>query len=333
MHNYALSFCLVLGLSAATAPTGLAADPSAAAALLTGEPLRRALAEPVGISWSGRTFGEAIDSLVRTQRLSIVVDRRIDPSRTFDWSSDGTPLERLLETFAAKHDCGVVWIGPTAYITPKATAAALPQTLADRNAEANALAADLRTALASRRSLAWNDLTEPRVVLESLAAEAKLRWTNLDVVPHDLLRGIATPPLSLVERLTLAAAEFGMTYSVDPTKRTITLRAPPATVKGTPTAKPPHPVVPANASPGVQVYTLKVQDVPLSKLVAVLRDKHGLKIRFDDEAIRRAGLSIDKMTAVDVTQATLESLLDQAAAPLGLTAKREGAEVVIRPQP
>lgn len=330
MHRFALIACLILGLTAAAAAAGLGAEPTAAS-WLTGEPLRRALAEPIGVSWSGRTLGEALDSLARTQRISIVLDRRIDPNRTVEWSADGTPLGRLLEALAAKHDCGVAWIGPTAYVAPISTAAALPQVLAERNAEANAPSADIRTSFAARRSLMWNDLAEPRGVLEQLAAEARLRWTNLDVVPHDLLRGISTPPLSLVERLSLVAAGFGLTYSVDSSARTITLRPLPSASGTAPSAKPPHPAAPVKAATGVQVYTLKVQDVPLSKLVAVLRDKHGLKIRFDDEAIRRAGLAIDKPTAVDVTQASLESLLDQAAAPLGLAAKRVGDTVVIGP--
>jgi hypothetical protein len=302
--------------------------------LLIGDSLRRALAEPVGVSWSGRTLGEALNSLARSQRISIVLDRRVDPNGAVDWSADGVPLSRLLETFAEKFSCGVIWLGPTAYVAPRSATAVLPQTLARCNAEANALPAELRTAFASRRSLTWNDLAEPRSVLEQLAGEARLHWTNLDTMPHDLLRGIATPPLSLVERLSLVTAGFGLTYVVDPSARTITLHPLPASSGITsPTPHSPPPAAPAKVAPGVQVYTLKIRDVPLSKLVAVLRDKHGLKIRFDDEAIRRAGLSVEKLTAVDVTQATLESLLDQAAAPLGLAANREGDAVVIGPRP
>ena len=85
---------------------------------------------------------------------------------------------------------------------------------------------ELRTALAARRPLVWVDSAEPRAVLEQLAGEIGLRWTNLDVVPHDLLYHVATPPLSLVERLSIVAAEFGFTFHIDAPARTIELRAP-----------------------------------------------------------------------------------------------------------
>ena len=51
-----------------------------------------------------------------------------------------------------------------------------------------------------------------------------------------------------------------------------------------------------------------------------------------EAAIAAAKLSLDPVTSVDVQQATLEMLLEQAAAPLGLTARRQGATVVIEPR-
>src|SRR5207249_652044 len=118
----------------------------------------------------------------------------------------------------------------------------------------------------------------------------------------------------------------------DAPARTIELRAPASNSGKTP---PPtsSPVAPAKGtSPGTQVYTLRIKDVPLAKLIDVLREKHGLDIRTNDEAIRGAGLSLERLTEVNVERATLEALLEQAAAPLGLTAKRVGDTVEIGPR-
>lgn len=318
------------------APLTFAVEP--AVPFVTGEGLRRTLADPIGVSWSGRTFRDALESISRNTHVSIVLDRRVDPSRSVEWSVPALPVGRLIEELAALHDCGVVWIGPTAYVTSRQNIAGIAQSLADRNAEFSGLPDDLRTAIAARRALNWNDLAEPRAVMESLAAEAKLRWTNSDVVPFDGLYHVATPPLSLVERLTLVGAGFGLTYRIDASARTISLvpiddapATPSMATKPTTIAKVPR-TPPGKASPGTQVHTLKVENVPLSTLVAVLRDKHGLKIRFDDEALRTAGLTTDRRTAVDVKDATLEALLEQAAAPLGMTAYRDGDTVVIGPR-
>jgi hypothetical protein len=233
---------------------------------------------------------------------------------------------------AARHECGVAWIGPTAYLAPTSVAASLPAAIAARNAEANQAADPLRAALAARRTLAWADLAEPRAVLEQLAAEAGLRPANLEIVPHDLLYRVSTPALSLVERLSLVAAGFDLTYHVDPTARTIEFRPLPAGIAKPPAGKPPAVAVANPAAPGVQVHTLRVENVPLGVLINVLRTKHGLKIRTDDEAIRAAGLTLDRLTSVNVQNATLEALVEQAAAPLGLTAKLVGDTVEVGPK-
>ena len=311
-----------------------AAEPT----FVTGEPLRQTLADPIGASWSGRTFRDALESISRTTQIAIVLDRRVDPSRSVEWSAPAVAVGRLLDELTALHDCAVVWIGPTAYVTPRQYAAGVAQSLAMRNAEFSKLPEDLRTAVAARRSLIWSDLAEPRAVLESLAAEGKLRWTNPDAVPFDALYHVATPPLSLVERLTLVGAGFGLTYRIDSAARAISMVPIDATATtNAATAKPAiHGKPPASpraiAPGGTQVYTLTIKEVPLSKLVEVLRAKHGLKIRFDDEALKAAGLTTDRHTAVDVRQASLEALLEQAAAPLGMTAKRDGDTVVIGPR-
>lgn len=79
------------------------------------------------------------------------------------------------------------------------------------------------------------------------------------------------------------------------------------------------------------LYTLKVKDVSLRKLIRVLQEKHDLKIEVDEAAIRAAKLSraLDEPTAVDVTKVTLVQLLQQAAAPLKLTARQVGDTVEI----
>lgn len=312
-----------------------AAEP---ATFVTGEALRRTLADPIGASWSGRTFRDALEAISRNTQVSIVLDRRVDPSSSVEWSAPALPVGQLIDELAALHGAQIAWIGPTALVTAKANVGGIAQALAERQAETAAWPVDLRTAAAVRRPLAWNDLAEPRGMLEALAAEAGLRWTNLDTVPFDLLYHVTTPPLSLVERLSLATAGFGQTYRIDAAARTITPVPLPAgavssTSVTTPSLKPKPPVaIPKSSPPGTQVYTLTIKDVPLAKLVEVLRVKHGLKIRFDDEALRAANLTTDRLTSVDAKSATLEAMLEQAAAPLGMTARRDGDTVVIGPK-
>ncbi len=77
---------------------------------------------------------------------------------------------------------------------------------------------------------------------------------------------------------------------------------------------------------------MRVKDVPLRKLIEVLQKQHGLNIQIDEAAITAAKLTLEHVTSVDVQQATLEAPLEQAAAPLGLMARRQGATVIIEPR-
>jgi hypothetical protein len=310
---------------------------------LTGEPLRLKLREPIGASWSGTDLRRVAELLIRNFRLCVVLDRRLDPTAAVEWSFADVPLTDVVAQLADRGHGAVAWIGPVAFVAPTAVAAQVPNLLEAHRREVEQRPTALRAAFAARKPLTWPDLAEPRSVLASLAAEAGLKPVGLERIPHDLLYHVATPPLTLDERLTLVAVQFGCTCRLDVGQGAIVIeRLPDAGPAPSPTnttvAKPPAVATvktpsraPAPAA-GVQVFTLRVKDVPLDKLIDVLRQKHGLKIRVDDEAIRRAGLTLDRPTAVDVQQATLEALLDQAAKPLGLAAKRVGDTVEIAPR-
>ena len=330
-------------------PLASPASSATSSALLSGEALQRALAEPVGVSWSGATLRDVVESLTRSMRVSIVLDRRVELDRTVTWSSRDLSLRDTIVQLAAQQGYGTAWIGSIAYLGPPEIAAGLPTIISRRNAETSQLPPDLRLALMQRAPLTWDDLAEPRTILSQLADEAGKRTIrNLTTVPHDLWARRTTPPLTLVERLSLVAAMFSQTHRLDPATKEMTLEPWPTDL---PTPRPtsnPTGYSPATAAkpsgtkpaigkqaapaPGTPVYTLRVKDVPLRKLVEVLQKQHGLNIQIDEAGITAAKLSLDPVTSVDVQQATLEVLLEQAAAPLGLTARRQGATVVIEPR-
>jgi hypothetical protein len=333
----------------ASPPSTSSASSATSPTLLSGEALQRALAEPVGVSWSGATLRDVVESLGRSLRIGILLDRRVDLDQTVTWSSRDLSLRDTIVQLAAQQGYGVAWIGSIAYVGPREIAAGLPMIISRRNSETAQLPPDLRLALMQRAPLAWDDIAEPRTILSQLADEAGNRTIrNLAAVPHDLWARRTTPPLTLVERLSLVAAMFSQTYRLDPATKEITLEAWPTdlpTPRPMPSSTGVSPAVAAKPSgtklaagkpiapaPGTPVYTLRVKDVPLRKLVEVLQKQHGLNIQIDEAAIIAAKLSLDPVTSVDVQQATLEALLEQAAAPLGLTARRQGATVVIEPR-
>lgn len=91
------------------------------------------------------------------------------------------------------------------------------------------------------------------------------------------------------------------------------------------------PAVAAPADPAQQRYTLRIKNKPFSELIKLLRDTHKLPIEVDETAIGDAGISLEKWTTVEVADATLEELLRQAGAPLGLTVRAAAGKLQILP--
>lgn len=86
-----------------------------------------------------------------------------------------------------------------------------------------------------------------------------------------------------------------------------------------------------SADPSQRRYTLRLKNKPFSELIKLLRDTHKLPIEVDETAVRNAGISLEKWTSVEVADATLEELLRQAGAPLGLTVRAEAGKLRILP--
>ena len=96
-------------------------------------------------------------------------------------------------------------------------------------------------------------------------------------------------------------------------------------------APPPAAAVTANRAEAKVVFSLRAANVPLSKLIAALEAKQ-VTIRVDAAALERAGLSLERLTSVDVKNAAPVDLLEAACKPLGLKARQAGEGVEIVPR-
>ncbi|MGQ0635994.1 MAG: secretin and TonB N-terminal domain-containing protein [Planctomycetaceae bacterium] len=80
-------------------------------------------------------------------------------------------------------------------------------------------------------------------------------------------------------------------------------------------------------------YTLRIKDLPASSLLETLsQPAHGgILFEYDAEALQRAGVDLERQVALDVKNATIRELLEQALRPLGLTFQIEGRTVRLSP--
>jgi len=190
---------------------------------LTGPSLQKQLARPVDIVWSGNPLRKAIEDLSRAQEVAVLIDRRVDAGRKVSLVLDRVPLATALEEIARREELGYCLFGPVAYFGPPQVASRLRTLAALRTEEVRHLPAEAKGPLLRLKPLAWPDFATPRDLLSQLAQESRLVLSGLERVPHDLWAAAQLPPLSLVDRLTLIAVQFDLTFQAAADGKTITL--------------------------------------------------------------------------------------------------------------
>lgn len=302
---------------------------------LAGPALQRQLLEPIGLTLSGSPLRQALDGLGRRQRVAVLLDRRIDPGQPVELRLDDVPLEDAFRQIAARHHLGYSLLGPVAYFGPPEVATRLPALFALRRDEARRLPT---AALWLRlKPLGWRDFALPRELLAGLAEENGLRLTGLEQVPHDLWAAADLPPLALVDRLGLIAAQFDLTPAFSPAGDGLSLVRIPADMRlppSTPEVRRPQAVSPggkASKRRPEERYTVPRAKGPLEVLLRQLADRFGLELKIDREGLSRAGISLQQPVEFSVREATLDELLEAVLRPAGCAFRRRGDVLEVGP--
>lgn len=176
----------------------------------------RQLAKPVSITWQQVPLSTALERLAQTQSLAVWQDRRVDPSVPITLTTADQPLSDVLAALTEQSGAAVAPFAGVVYIGPQQTAEELAT-----------LAALVRQPLAKAPSAArtkwlklqaWNipRLSEPRRLLNELAAAADAKVQNEELVPHDLWPARKLPALAAIDRAVLLLAGFDLTCRLSP---------------------------------------------------------------------------------------------------------------------
>jgi hypothetical protein len=190
---------------------------------VSGDNLIRQLDAPLSVSWDNAPLARALESLSRSQHIAIVRDRRIDPGQPLTLAIDNEPLSKALDKIARHVKAGYCQFGPVAYLGPPETARRLRTLAALRLEDARKLPSITSRKFLSMRSSHWAQLSRPRDLANLLALEAGAKLAGAEQIPHDLWPETELPPLSVVDRLTLLAAQFEMTFRFDAAGKSVEL--------------------------------------------------------------------------------------------------------------
>ena len=200
---------------AALATTGVLLSPAARAQSRVGDSqLQRKLAQPVTLSWHGQMLGPALARLGESQAIPLWIDRRIDVAAPVDLDISGLPLSDALNQVAATRQAaatpfrGVIYFGPAQTASELATLAARVKLSVDR------LPADRRRKWLAAAPWSFPRLSQPRQLLEQLAAEPGAKVEHADRIPHDLWAAQELPALAAIDRAVLLLAGFDLTCEI-----------------------------------------------------------------------------------------------------------------------
>ncbi len=335
----------------------------------TGSALQDRLDSPVDILWAGNPLRHAIGNLLRSQRVAMLIDRRVDPDQKLDIRLKGVPLRSALQEVARSRGLGVSTLGPVLFLGPPEAASRLRTLSAMRAEDLQALPPAAAEKFARMKPMTWDDLTTPRELIAELARQNGVEVTGLELVPHDLWAAADLPPLPWADRLTLIAIQFDLTFTVSADGATVRLVPLPdrvAIVRSYPGGTNPAARARKYAAlaPGAEVklsagrvyvrglvedqerithprrpaphhredrWTLKVADQPVGPLLEKLGQELNLKLKIDRKALDQAGVSLDQRISFRVSEVTADELLEAAAKPAGLRVVRRGNTIEVGP--
>ena len=174
----------------------------------------------VGWSWSRQEFRAVMRSIAREQHLAILLDRRINPNRLFDGDFSGPRMRDVLQQIASKVQAEIRFVGSTVYVGPPRTCARLRTAVQLLYEQLDAISQPdnlkRRNQFMKRSDVVWDDLQEPRLLVQSIADRYDLKITNLDAVPHDLWAAATLPKTNAVESLLLVLGQYDLWFRWHP---------------------------------------------------------------------------------------------------------------------
>lgn len=191
---------------------------------LTGQLFQAQLSAPI----SGTTYNEAISGtalarFAQANSLGFWLDRRCPSDKTFSLTADNICVGEFFDKAAAQLNWGVSYPSGLVYVGPKQYATVLRTLFMLRSEDARKLPSDAAKIWAKNKNLQWEEGTNPKTLLESLADEAGIQIYGLDKIPHDIWGAGWTPSMSLSNRVQFIVGQFGYTYKFDSTGLKIAL--------------------------------------------------------------------------------------------------------------
>ena len=335
--------------------------------------LEQVLAEVDPLSLSEGRIKDGIQTLQEVYKVCIFLDRTVDPNQRISIKTPPLPLRDRIQQLAESANLGCAILDWGIYLGPpeiSSTLATLTELQKKQIREGDRTTA---RRLLTERPWAWKQPSEPRQILKNLAKEFRVTAEGVDQLPHDLWAGRTMPDMDFPSALTLTLAGFRSSYQWKPGGNSIQVIAYPRNISLTETYRlktsqsPPievwkkefpmarlridgrllavdgpseihkqvrdwisgKPARPRQPTDGAKALTLKIKSATLKQATDYLGTQLGLEFEFSEKASEK----LEERIAIDVTDVSLEELLQEVLKPLALTFEIKDQRVSIQPVP
>jgi hypothetical protein len=290
----------------------------------------------LSVHWEGLPLRDAVARLAEAAKVEVFVDRRVDPSQRVDLSADDATADEILEKLAAAQSLGTSRLDSLFYLGPARGPAEFSTLVELRRGDIAKLNPQEQRMWLKRTNVVWPRLTEPRDLVTRFAQEHGLQVVGAERIPYDLWPAGNLPKLTLADGLTVLLYGFDLTYRPLPGKTAIEIVPIDEAVTASPQTA--SPAKPERASSSAvkrntkKLFTLRVQEQPIGKVLDQLGGQLRLDLKVDEAALQAGGRSLDQRVSFEVKDADLDGLLEAALQPAGLTFKRDRERITIVPK-
>lgn len=175
---------------------------------LTGKQLTQQMQQKTSATLTKVSLRSWLSRFSQSQRISIVLDRRVDANTLVSLDVREMAVERLLLKIARESNIEVCQIGDVVYLGPQA--AVLRLLVAQQRSESRS-----KRGARHKSALFWLNLTTPSEAISQLVRDADVELQGVNKMPHDLLFQCSTPELPLDLALQLLLVQFDRTLTTE----------------------------------------------------------------------------------------------------------------------
>ncbi len=297
---------------------------------------KQRLGRHVTVAWQGQPLSSALERLSETQKISLWLDRRVDPNQRVEASFTDIPLQDVLEKLAEKHSLGISVLDSLVYVGPVQSAHELA-TLRKRARDALAKASSqARRRWLTETPATWPRLSQPRDLLTSMMEQTEVKLLGSEKIAHDLWDSKKLPRLSLVDRAVLILVGFDLTCQISadgsscrvvPIQRPLVVEKPyriPKNPSKNTTAPRPH---------AKKLFSLQLKNQAVGGVIDQLARQLKLQVEWNQESPGGVNRIRQTLVSCDIKNVPLDELLSGILAPAGLKFRSDGKKIEITSAP